>query len=166
MARNDCRVLLIMKFIVDANVGKLARWLRLLGHDAVFFEGKDDGEMVAAALADERVILTRDTHLMEWGVIRSGRVKAVLIQEDDPAAQIRQVVRDLNLGSQPRPFTICLECNSLLLEIAKADVKERVPPYVFKTQEQFMECPKCHRVYWRGTHWQAMLEKLARLTGG
>jgi len=155
-----------MKFIVDANVGKLARWLRLLGYDARFFEGKDDGEMVAAALAEDRVILTRDTHLMEWGVIKRGRIKAVLIEGDDPAAQIRQVVSELRLEPRSQPFTLCLECNYPLRGIAKADIIDRVPPYVFKTQEQFVECPNCHRVYWRGTHWQAMLKKLTKLTDG
>lgn len=152
-----------MRFIVDANVGKLARWLRLMGYDAAFFEGGDDGEMISTALAEQRVILTRDTHIMEWGIVKKGRITALLIQNDIPELQIRQVVKALKLDA-PGPFTVCLECNYSLRWVAKSEIKDRVPPYVFITQDQFMECPNCRRVYWRGTHWRSMLKKLQGLS--
>lgn len=152
------------KFIVDSNVGKLAKWLRMLGYDAVFFEGEDDAYMIDRALKEDRVILTRDTHIMKRGVITSGRLKAILIDSDKPEPQIRQVIEALHLDFQSSPFTICLECNTPLQERSREEVKDRVPPYVFKTQLQYMECPVCQRLYWRGTHWQAMLRKLESLT--
>jgi uncharacterized protein with PIN domain len=152
-----------MQFIVDNNVGKLAKWLRMMGYDAVFFDGRDDAYLVAKALAEDRVILTRDTQIMKRGVITSGRLKAILIDSDEPEPQIRQVITALKLDYQPRPFTLCLECNQPLVERSKDEVKDRVPPYVFKTQNQYMECPACHRIYWRGTHWQAMTRKLNKL---
>jgi uncharacterized protein with PIN domain len=74
------------------------------------------------------------------------------------------VIDTLHIDFQSRPFTVCLECNNPLEERSREEVKERVPPYVFQTQQQYMECPVCHRIYWRGTHWQAMLRKLERLT--
>jgi len=153
------------KFIVDHNVGKLARWLRLMGYDARFFDGDDDSEMVATAEAEGRVILSRDTRIMERRLITGGRIKAVLIDSDQPERQIRQVVDTLGLDSQFRPFTICLECNQPLVERGKDEVAELVPPYVFKTQNQFMQCPNCGRIYWRGTHWQAMIKKLENIKG-
>ena len=149
-----------LKFIVDNNVGKLAKWLRIMGYDAIFFDGRDDAYLVAKALAEDRVILTRDTQIMKRGIITSGRLKAILINSDEPEPQIRQVVDTLNLDCQSRLFTLCLECNQPLEERSKDEVKDRVPPYVFKTQSQYMECPACHRIYWRGTHWQAMTKKL------
>jgi uncharacterized protein with PIN domain len=152
------------KFIVDSNVGKLARWLRMLGYDAVFFEGEDDAYMIDRALKESRVILTRDTQIMKRGVITGGRLKAILIDSDQPEPQIRQVIDTLHIDFQSRPFTVCLECNNPLEKRNQEEVKERVPPYVFQTQQQYMECPVCHRIYWRGTHWQAMLRKLERLT--
>ena len=152
------------RFIVDSNVGKLAKWLRMLGYDAVFFEGDDDAYMIDRALKESRVILTRDTQIMKRGVITGGRLKAILIDSDEPESQILQVIEALHLDFQSRTFTICLECNQPLEERSKEEVKEHVPPYVFKTQTQYMECPVCHRIYWRGTHWQAMLRKLERLT--
>ena len=153
------------KFIVDSNVGKLAKWLRMMGYDAVFFKGSDDSHLVAQALAENRIILTRDTQIMKRGVITSGRLKAILINDDKPEAQIRQVINTLNLDCRFRSFTLCLECNQPLEDRSKDQVKDRVPPYVFKTQDQYMECPACHRIYWRGTHWQAMTAKLNKLTG-
>jgi uncharacterized protein with PIN domain len=152
------------RFIVDSNVGKLAKWLRMLGYDAVFFESDDDAYMIDRALKENRVILTRDTQVMKRGVITHGRLRAILIDSDEPESQALQVIETLHLDFQSRLFTICLECNNLLEERGKEEIKNRVPPYVFKTQPQYMECPVCHRIYWRGTHWQAMLRKLERLT--
>jgi len=153
-----------LRFIVDSNVGKLAKWLRMLGYDAVFFDGEDDAYMIDRALKEGRVILTRDTQVMKRGVITSGRLKAILIDSDQPEPQVRQVIDTLHIDSQSRLFTVCLECNNPLEERSKEEVEQRVPPYVFQTQQQYMECPVCHRIYWRGTHWQAMVQKLERLT--
>ena len=153
------------KFIVDHNVGKLARWLRLMGYDARFFDGGDDAELVAIAKAEGRVILSRDTRIMKRRLITGGQVKAVLIDSDQPERQIHQVIDTLGLDSRFRPFTICLECNQPLVERAKDEVKDLVPPYVFKTQNYFRQCPACERLYWRGTHWQSMTKKLESLRG-
>ena len=151
------------KFIVDHNVGKLTKWLRTMGYDTVFFDGDDDADMIARALAASRIVLTRDTHILKRGVVTTGRLKAILIGSDQHRKQVQQVTATLNLDSQLRPFTLCLECNQPLEERSKEQVKEKVPPYVFKTQNQYMECPACHRIYWRGTHWQAMTQKLKKL---
>jgi len=155
-----------LKFIVDNNVGKLAKWLRIMGYDTLFFNGSNDSRMVAMALAEERVILTRDTQIMKRRVVTSGRLKAILIQNDEPEQQMHQVIDSLHLDWRSKPFTICLECNQPLIEKSKQQVKDLVPPYVFQTQNQYMECPKCHRIYWRGTHWQAMTEKMKKWSIG
>jgi len=155
-----------MKFIVDHNVGKLARWLRMIGYDTRFFTGDDDWEMVKIALDEDRVILTRDTQIMRRGVVTNGRLRAILIQSDEPEQQMHQVVEALNLDTQSGLFALCLECNQPLEERTRQQVKGRVPPYVFQTQNQFVECPVCHRIYWRGTHWRAMTRKLEKLRKG
>ncbi len=151
-----------IKFFADNNVGKLAKWLRMMGYDTLFFNGSDDSSMIAIALAEGRVILTRDTQIMRRRVVTSGQLKAILIQGDEPEQQMRQVIDSLNLDCQFRPFTICLECNQPLVPRSREQVKDLVPPYVFQTQVQYVECPTCHRIYWRGTHWQAMTEKLKK----
>ena len=155
-----------IKFFADNNVGKLAKWLRMMGYDTLFFNGSDDSHMIAIALAEGRVILTRDTQIMRRRVVTSGQLKAILIQGDEPEQQMRQVISSLNLDCQFRPFTICLECNQPLVPRSKEQVKELVPPYVFQTQVQYVECPTCHRIYWRGTHWQAMTQKFEKFVKG
>jgi uncharacterized protein len=152
-----------MKFIVDHNVGKLVRLLRMMGYDTVFFTGKDDWQMVVTALSEDRVILTRDTQLMERGVIANGRVKAVLIKNDNPELQIKQVIEKLGLDTKSQLFTRCLEDNQLLEERTREQISGRVPPYVFETQDRYMECPSCRRIYWQGTHWKDMIDKLSKL---
>lgn len=134
----------------------------MLGYDTLFFRGDDDSQMVKTALSEGRIILTRDTQIIKRRVVVDGRVKAILLKTDEPDSQMQQVIEELEL-KDARPFTICLECNRLLEERSKEQVKDRVPPYVFKTQEQYVECPSCHRIYWKGTHWQAMTRKLRSL---
>jgi uncharacterized protein with PIN domain len=152
-----------VKFIVDHNVGKLVKWLRMIGYDTLFFTGDDDWQMIITALNEGRVILTRDTEIMRIGVVASGRLRAVLIRSDEPEEQIRQVVDAFDLDCKSGLFTLCLECNTVLEERTKQQVKEHVPPYVFKTQEEYKECPTCRRIYWKGTHWQEMNKKLEKL---
>ncbi|MBN1366947.1 MAG: Mut7-C RNAse domain-containing protein [Dehalococcoidales bacterium] len=151
----------VLKFIADNNVGKLAKWLRMVGFDTESFNGTDDGEMVAIAVAENRIILTRDTGVMARRLITSGQVRAILIESDRLVRQIRQVSEELHIDkSQYKPLTFCLECNRTLMPRTKSEVKNRVPSHVFETQEQFVECPSCNRIYWRGTHWQAMQRKI------
>ncbi len=152
-----------MKFIVDQNVGKLVKWLRMMGYDTVFFSGEDDWQMVMTALAEGRIILTRDTGIMSRGVVANGRLKAILIASDDPDAQIRQVVEALNLDTRSAQFTRCLEDNEPLEARTKSDIEGRVPPYVFATQDRYFECPVCHRIYWKGTHWADMNGRIGDL---
>ena len=156
------RLISELKFIVDHNVGKLAKWLRIMGYDTLLFSSPDDSHMIATALAEGRVIITRDTQIMKRRVVTSGQLKAILIQSDKPELQMHQIIDTISLNCEFRPFTICLECNQPLVARSKQEIKDLVPPYVFQTQSQYVECPACHRIYWKGTHWQAMTQKLKK----
>jgi len=149
-----------LRFIVDLNVGRLARWLRMMGYDTLLFDHGEDYRMIRIALDQARIIITRDTRIMERRVITSGRLRAILVNGDRPEEQMHQMLEHLPLNTDFRPFSLCLECNQPLVERSKEDVADRVPPYVFQTQEQFVECPACRRVFWKGTHWQGMSRKL------
>ncbi len=138
----------------------------MLGYDTLFFTGDDDWQMVITALNEGRTILTRDTQIMSRGVIASGRLKAILIRSDEPEQQIKQVTDELKLDTVQNLFSRCLECNQPLKERTREQVKGRVPAYVFRTQDQYVECPACHRIYWKGTHWQAMNRTLEKLRQG
>jgi uncharacterized protein with PIN domain len=151
-------------FIVDSNAGKLARWLRMMGYDTLFFNSIEDGRLVDIALKEARVVVTRDTQIAKRRVAASGNVKVILSREDDPRRQLLQVMKELNLDCRETQFTRCLECNQILLPRSKDEVEDLVPPYVFRTQTQYMQCPSCRRVYWQGTHWQRMKQALEEIT--
>jgi len=148
------------RFIVDLNVGRLAKRLRMMGYDAVFINGLDDDELIRIALRESRILLTKDHGIMRRRIVSSGKVKALLIPEGDIRKQLRQVIKAFNLESQSRPFSRCLECNEPLHMRAKENIRDLVPPYVFSTQDSYKQCPKCGRVYWRGTHWERMHREL------
>lgn len=154
------RVAVEVKFIIDANVGKLARWLRMMGYDALFFDEQDDGQMVKIALAEGRTVVTRDTGFMQRRAVTSGRLRALLLEDTEPEKQMQAIIRTLQLDREFRPFSRCLECNTELRSREKTDVAQLVPLRVYEKQEQYMACPLCGRIYWRGTHWQAMKKKL------
>jgi uncharacterized protein with PIN domain len=142
--------------LVDAMLGKLARWLRLGGYDAEFWREGSDEQLIAAAQDAGRLIVTKDHAL-------AGRraVTALLIEADDLDAQITEARAALALlGAIPAPFTRCAECNGPLVELSHADAQDLVPPYVWHTQTVFRRCSCCGRVYWRGTHWPNLEQRL------
>ena len=147
------------RFIVDANVGRLARWLRIMGYDAMFVPGVEDSELVRLALAEGRAILTRDRLVMRRRAIASGRLSALLIS-GDRLGELRQGVEAYGLDASGG-FSRCVECNEPLRDVEREAAQGRVPAYVFETQEAFVECPACARLYWRGTHWRNMVRELA-----
>jgi len=146
------------RLLVDAMLGSLARWLRLLGVDAALASDvASDAEIVRQARAEERVIVTRDTELA-----RRRGVAVLLLTSLDLASQLRQVLTHWPIGLE-RLGTRCLACNHPLRELPRAQALERVPPYVGQTQERFYHCPQCDRIYWAGTHWTRMCERLKEL---
>lgn len=152
----------ILRFIVDHNVAKLARWLRMMGYDTTIFSEPDDWQMIRIALAENRIIITKDTGVMKRRIITSGKLRALLIESDVPNKQIQQVIKAFNLDNR-NSFSLCLECNVPLVAMQREEVKDRVPLYVYRTKSQFVECPACRRVYWQGTHWKAMMQTLEKL---
>jgi uncharacterized protein with PIN domain len=146
-----------MKFIADVMVGKLARWLRILGFDVAYSNKFEDDELLRIAEGENRIILTRDRGLAS----RRMNVKCLLIESDTYKEQIRQVIAEFNLEHFDM-FSRCIECNTELRQVDKEDVFERVPPFVYLTQERFAICPSCGRVYWHGTHAAEILKQLSR----
>ncbi len=122
--------------------------------------------MINIALSENRVILTKDSQFMKRRLVTNGTLKAIHIKQDDSKLQAQEVVQTLNLNYHFKPFSLCLECNKVLIARDKEEVKNLIPAHVFETQTQYTECPACHRIYWQGTHWQAMIKKLQDLQGG
>src|ERR687895_565377 len=152
------------RFIVDVNVGRLAKWLRVMGYDTLFPQENSDNELVRLALRENRVLVTRDAGIVRRRAARLGQMQVVHIVNEDLRSQLKQLVRDLGLNLDSG-FSRCVVCNDLLDSVARDRVAGRLPPYVLQTQSQFMECPQCHRLYWRGTHWSNMMDELGQVYG-
>jgi uncharacterized protein with PIN domain len=145
-----------MKFLVTRELGRLAKWLRILGFDAVYFDEDNVSSLIIQALRDERVVLTRNQRLPQ-----SRGVKIILIQNEKIKGQLTEVLKRLQIKpAADMMFSRCIICNEGLIGVEKVKVKNKVPEYVFKTQEDFITCPKCQRIYWLGTHWGNVISAL------
>lgn len=147
------------KFFADAMLGRLATWMRAMGYDTLYVDGIADADLVERAASDGRIILTRDHLLVER---RGARDRSVIIESDHVREQIAEVAERF----PPRRslfLSRCLRCNAPLAPIAKESVRERVPEYVYDTQESFSICHSCKRLYWGGTHRDAMKKEFRAL---
>jgi len=134
--------------LADAMLGRLAKWLRLLGYDTVYASTLPDHRIAARARAEGRIILTRDRELARRRGIRSMYIDSQVLE-----AQINEVVSALGApapGTEPR----CPRCNALLSQIGLDEVRARVPAYVLERHRHFRQCRACDKVYWPGSHWQ------------
>ena len=148
-----------MRFIADALLGTLAKWLRILGYDTHFDPNLDDHQLVRLARAQDRVLLTRDRELA-----RRRGLSVLLVTSERLDAQIGQVLAEFSLEPD-RSHSRCPVCNEPLAEMDREIARSRVPAYVARTQQVFKSCPACRRIYWRGSHWQQMNDQLARMLG-
>lgn len=147
------------RFIADAMLGRLARWLRTLGHDTAYDDHIADEALVRRALAEGRHILTRDR-----GIFREWRFQGgLLLESDGTLEQLREVVSAFGLSLPERLFTRCRVCNGALEPAPRADVAKEVPSRVLARKDTFVRCPDCGRVYWEGSHTERMRAVLARI---
>jgi uncharacterized protein with PIN domain len=147
------------KFIVDRMLGRLAKWLRILGYDTLYW--REDNWRMLAEKGRGRILITRTTKLPREGQFQG----IILVREDNPELQLRSVIRELGLKiDEHHIFSRCLICNRQLEKIPKEEVEGRVPDFVFSTYSAFNSCPQCSRIYWRGTHQENMRTKLAELS--
>jgi uncharacterized protein with PIN domain len=147
-----------MKFICDDNLGKLAKWLRTLGYDTLFSLDIEDTELVSKALKENRIILSRDTELRRF---RSAEKILLLLSNNKPLEQLKEVLKKYHLKPDEKSlFTRCIVCNEILVSVPKKDAENKVPPFVFKTQESFVYCSGCDKLYWGGTHVKNLKKKI------
>lgn len=148
-----------MRFAADRMLGKLAKWLRLLGFDTLYSNHSSDKEFLA--LAEEgRVLLTRNTALTGEG--EPGKI--LLVQDNDPKIQLKEVIRLLSLETDPRSFfTRCTLCNGALEAVDPVDVYGKVPDYVWTAHDKFSKCAGCGRIYWPGSHLKASMSDIERI---
>ncbi|MQY79861.1 MAG: hypothetical protein GH151_11800 [Bacteroidetes bacterium] len=141
-----------MKFIADIMVGRLAKYLRMAGYDVLYTNTASDNQIIKKARETDRIVLTRDSLMLTRREFKKGTVKYLFIKDDKLKNQLNQIKSDLKILLKPN-LVRCIECNRKLIKVKKEDVKNKVPPYVYKTQQNFLYCKKCDKYYWRGTHY-------------
>jgi uncharacterized protein with PIN domain len=146
-----------MKYIADAMLGKLVTWMRMIGCNVEYFPDIGDEELVDRAHELDRLILTRDTLLIQR---RNAKHNHYFIDHDSYKDQLKQVVSHFNIDPYRDILTRCLRCNDKLVHIDRKAIKDKVPPYVYNTQNEFKTCPSCRRIYWGATHKEEMLRQL------
>lgn len=148
----------LTRFVADAHLGGLARLLRMAGFDTLYDNHFDDAEIERIADSDGRIVLSRDRALLKRRSISHG----CYVHAQEPVAQLAEILARLDLTGRLQPLSLCLACNVPLQPVAKAQVIDRLPPGVRERHQRFSACRVCQRIYWEGSHWQRMQEKLAQ----
>lgn len=143
------------RFVVDVNLGRLARLLRVLGFDVWWSSDADDQTLADISLDQQRILLTRDRGLLKRRAITHG----LFVHSQQPEEQTLEVLRRLDLRRRIKPFTRCVRCNGQLAAVAKDEVIDQLEPLTRRYYDEFSRCPECGRIYWAGSHF----EKLSRL---
>lgn len=151
-----------LRFVIDVHLGRLARRLRLLGLDCLWRDDLGDDEIAALSVGEGRVILTRDRGLLKRADVTRGYWLRNLSLDD----QVRELLRRFDLAASLRPFSRCMHCNTELESVDRGEVLHRLPPAVAREHEEFLRCPGCGRVYWRGSHYRALRDWVADVLSG
>jgi len=146
-------------FVADVMLGRLAKWLRIAGFDVLYSNRYTDDDLVALSAQEGRILLSRDTRLL----VRKSVRRFIFLESEKVHSQLRQVFQSVHTASFPGVLVRCLSCNEMLEEMHREEVRDRVPPYVYKTQTQFKGCSKCGRIFWPGTHRRSVLRALEEL---
>lgn len=145
-----------MKFIADSMLGRLAKWLRILGYDTLYHSDIDDSLLLRIAREEERILLTRDTRLIKVKGIR----EFIFIKDDNPEDQLRQLIKAGIIKETPLLLSRCVHCNSILYSIPSDSVEGIIPDFAFWRERMVKQCPNCGKTYWKGTHPKKIKERL------
>ena len=139
-------------FILDVHLGKLARYLRLLGFDTLYQNDNDDPEIIRISLDEHRIILTRDIGLLKVKTV----THAYFIRDQHPKGQLAEVLNHFDLFQDIHPFSRCIKCNGQLEAVDKQDIIQQLEPLTIKYFNDFSRCTCCQSVFWEGSHFERM----------
>lgn len=151
-----------LRFIVDVNVGRLAKYIRLAGFDTAYDIDVRAPAIVRDLIQDPRVVITRDLSLLKRKEVVYGRY----VRSVNPTEQLREVLQFFGIEKQVRPLTRCLECNSSLKPIEKDVIRHRLQPLTDKYYRRFSICTHCNKLYWAGSHVEKMMRSFKELWSG
>lgn len=142
------------RFVLDTHLGQLARYLRLLGFDALYRNDYIDEELARISSEDHRVLLTRDVGILKRSEVTHG----YYVRATDPKERILEVLQRFDLFGDIDPFQRCLRCNGVLEPVAKEEILDRLEPLTKKHYDDFRRCASCEQIYWRGSHFGDLLD--------
>lgn len=152
----------VARFVADAMLGRLTRWLRILGYDTAYEKVITDEALVERAVREDRWLLTRDRRLVLRKLLRG---RHTLLASDDVEGQLHQLYQDLKIDldlTHQRAYR-CADCNVVLTSISHDDAALLVPPFVARQYRDFLQCPCCRRLFWPGTHWDDLTRRLTAI---
>ena len=141
-----------VRFVLDTHLGKLAAYLRMLGLDTAYDRDYTDENLARLSLDEKRILLTRDRGLLKRNMV----VRGYFLRATNPREQLIEVLQRFDLFHLISPFERCMHCNTLLRSVAKETIADRLLPETRQHYEEFRTCPKCDRIYWKGSHYQRM----------
>jgi uncharacterized protein len=147
------------RFVLDQHLGRLAAYLRMLGFDVLHTVPAPDDELAAISSREHRILLTRDVGLLKRREVRCG----YFVRGTDPRAQLSEIVKRFCLADAIAPFTRCVVCNTPLEHVDKAAIEDRLPARTAELHDDFLRCPTCGRVYWKGSHYDRMRALIDRI---
>ena len=151
----------MLKFVADGMLGKLARWLRMLGHNVKYSSSLSDDKLLKIAKNEYRVLLTRDLELYQQAVARG--VKAVYVEGEDEAEKLAKLAKRFGFRLEiDFKSSRCPKCNARIKPVEKEAVRGKVPESTYKYYDEFWECQKCGQIYWQGAHWKRINETLKK----
>lgn len=147
------------KFICDVHLGKLSKLLRFCGFDTLYRKDYTDSEIIGISLDDRRTILTRDTGILKHKNVTHG----YYVRSRIPEIQLRETIKRFDLVDKLNPFSRCSLCNGMLIKIDNEKVMNKIPPKVKEFANEFSYCPKCDKVYWKGSHYQKLRKMIEQI---
>lgn len=150
-----------IRFILDVHLGKLSRYLRLMGFDTLYHNEFEDKKIIEIAQRDRRIILTRDIGILKHQQVEHG----YFVRSDNPKTQIQEIVHRFDLTMEIRPFSRCMKCNGLIKQTEKPKIQDQLHPGTRRFFHEFYQCSNCGKIYWKGSHFASMIKFLEKTLG-
>jgi len=160
-ARLHNRPLAQIKFVLDTHLGKLAKYLRMLGFDTLYKNDYEDEQLAEIASQQQRIVLSRDRGLLKRKIIEYGHY----VRHTQPLEQLAEIMQWLDLQKHLKPFSRCTTCNGLLHSVSKKDIESQLAPKTRQYYNEFKQCAGCKQIYWKGTHYQQLQQIVQGITG-
>jgi len=148
------------RFILDAHLGKLAKYLRMLGFDSIYRNDYGDEEIIELSEKEKRIILSRDKLLLQSRRVTHG----YYVRSTEKHQQLRELVQKFDLYSQFKSFTRCMTCNGELVPKTGEEIRGLLPGDILQLYSEFFFCPNCGKVFWKGSHFKRMESFIRDLT--